>query len=212
MTDRRTTIQWMLAAAAAMPLRGNLSWSQEVTTHHPAAQGYGTDPNLTKIYHPGDVWPLTLDGAQRRCAAALCNVILPGDGRSPSAESVGVVDFIDEWVSAPYPRQREDRPMILEGLTWMDAEGMLRFKRIFSDLDEPSQHVICDDICYEPKAVAKFARASQFFTRYRDLTVGGFYSTPAGRQDLGYMGNVPLSKFEGPPLEVLRKLGLGPAS
>jgi hypothetical protein len=26
------------------------------------------------------------------------------------------------------------------------------------------------------------------------------------------MGNVPLSKFEGPPLAVLRKLGLGPAS
>ena len=89
---------------------------------------------------------------------------------------------------------------------------MLRFKRNFCDLDEPSQHAICDDICYEPKAAAKFQRAAQFFTRYRDLTVGGYYSTPAGRQDLGYMGNVPLSKFEGPPLEVLRQLGLGPAS
>jgi Gluconate 2-dehydrogenase subunit 3 len=211
-TDRRTTIQWMLAAAASMPLRGNLSLSQEVTTHQPAAHGYGTDPDLTKIYRPGDVWPLTLVGAQRRCAAALCNVILPVDDRSPNAESVGVVDFIDEWVSAPYPRQREDRPMILEGLAWMDAEGMLRFKKIFSDLDESSQHSICDDICYEPKAAAKFKRAAQFFARYRDLTVGGYYSTPAGRQDLGYMGNVPLSTFEGPPLEVLRKLGLGSAS
>ena len=212
MTDRRTTIQWMLAAAASMPLLGNRSVSQEVTAHLPAANGYGTDPNLTKIYHPGDVWPLTLDGAQRRCAAALCNVILPGDDRSPNAESVGVVDFIDEWVSAPYPRQREDRPMILQGLAWMDAEGMLRFNRKFHELDESSQHGICDDICYEPKAPAKFLRAAQFFTRYRDLTVGGFYSTPAGRQDLGYMGNVPMSTFEGPPPEVLRKLGLGPAS
>ena len=29
-----------------------------------AAQGYGTDPDLTKIYHPGDVWPLTLYAAR----------------------------------------------------------------------------------------------------------------------------------------------------
>ena len=102
--------------------------------------------------------------------------------------------------------------MILQGLAWMDAEGMLRFKTNFADLDEISQHAICDDICYEPNAAAKFVHAAQFFARYRDLTVGGFYSTPAGRQDLGYMGNVPLAKFEGPPLEVLHKLGLGPAS
>jgi hypothetical protein len=121
-----------------------------------------------------------------------------------------VVDFIDEWVSAPYPRQREDRPIVLDGLAWMDSEAMQRFKRSFADLDESSQHAICDDVCYLPNALPKFAHAAQFFARYRDLTVGGFYSTPAGRLDLGYIGNVPLPKFEGPPPEVLRKLGLDP--
>jgi len=40
--------------------------------------------------------------------------------------------------------------------------------------------------------------------------VGGFYSTPAGSRDIGYIGNVPLQKFDGPPAELLRKLGLGP--
>jgi hypothetical protein len=200
----------MLAAAASMPLLNNRTRSQEVTTHNSTANGYGSDPNLTKIYHPGDVWPLTLDAAQRRCAAALCNAILPGDGRSPDAATVGVVDFIDEWVSAPYPRQREDRPIVLDGLAWMDSEAIQRFKRSFADLDESSQHAICDDVCYLPNALPKFAHAAQFFARYRDLTVGGFYSTPAGRLDLGYIGNVPLPKFEGPPPEVLRKLGLDP--
>jgi hypothetical protein len=202
----------MLAAAASMPLLNNRTWSQEATTHHPTALGYGTDPDLTRIYRPGDAWPLTLDGGQRRCAAALCNVILPADGRSPDAASVGVVDFIDEWVSAPYPRQREDRPIVLDGLAWTDAEAMLRFKGNFADLDESSKQAICDDICYLPNALPKFVRAAQFFARYRDLTVGGFYSTPAGRQDLGYLGNVPRSTFEGPPLDVLRKLGLEPAA
>lgn len=212
MTDRRTTIKWMLAAAASMPLLNNRVGSQEVTASQPAANGYGTDPDLTKIYHPGDAWPLTLSAAERRCAAALCNVILPADGRSPSAASVGVVDFIDEWVSAPYPRQLEDRPTVLEGLAWTDAEGLLRFERYFAELDETQQHAICDDICNEPAAAPKFARAARFFGRYRDLTVGGYYSTPAGHHDLGYIGNIPLPQFDGPPLEVLRKLGLGPGA
>jgi hypothetical protein len=198
----------MLAAAASMPLLHNRTWSQEVTTHTVTANGYGSDPNLTRIYHPGDVWPLTLDTAQRRCAAALCNTILPGDDRSPDAASLGVVDFIDEWVSAPYPRQREDRPIVLDGLAWMDAESVLRFKQTFAELDATRQQAICDDICYLPNVLPKFTQAAQFFARYRDLTVGGFYSTPAGRQDLGYIGNVPLSKFEPPPIDVLRKLGL----
>jgi hypothetical protein len=208
-TDRRTTIKWMLAAAASMPLLKHRAWSQEITAQ-PAARGYGTDPDLTKLYRPGDVWPLTLSQTQRRTAAALCNVILPDDGRSPSAESVGVVDFIDEWVSAPYPHQLEDRPIVLEGLAWMDAEALLRFEKYFAEITESQQHAICDDICYEPNAKPKFTRAAAFFTRYRDLTVGGFYSTPAGWKDIGYIGNVALSKFEGPPPELLRKLGLGP--
>ena len=208
MTDRRTTIKWMLAAASS-PWLNSRVFAQEVTAQ-PAATGYGSDPDLTRIYRPGDVWPLTLSAAQRRTAAALCNVVLPDDGHSPSAESVGLVDFLDEWVSAPYPRQLEDRPLVLEGLAWMDAEALLRFEKYFAELTESQQQEICDDICYEPNAKPKFARAAAFFARYRDLTVGGFYSTPAGWKDIGYIGNVALPKFEGPPMELLQKLGLGP--
>ena len=209
MTDRRTTIKWMLAAAAYMPLLNTRSFAQEITSQ-PTEQGYGTDPDLTKIWHAGDAWPLTLSAAQRRTAAALCNVILPDDGRTPSAESLGVVDFIDEWVSAPYPRQREDKPIVVEGLAWMDAEALLRFEKYFAEIGEQQQHAICDDICYEPNAKPKFARAAAFFTRYRDLTVGGFYSLPVVWKDLGYIGNGPLKKFEGTTPELMQKLKVGP--
>jgi hypothetical protein len=40
------------------------------------------------------------------------------------------------------------------------------------------------------------------------LTAGGFYSSPAGRKDLNYIGNVPLTSFEGPPRALLKSLGL----
>ena len=56
--DRRTTIKWMLAAAASSPLLNSRAFGQEITAQ-PVATGYGSDPDLTKIYRPGDVWPLT---------------------------------------------------------------------------------------------------------------------------------------------------------
>ena len=111
--DRRRTLQWMLAASATMPLLARRALGAAAPAAltgkapvAPMAQGYGTDPDLTKIYHPGDLWPLTLTPAQRRTAASLCDVIIPADAHSPSASSVGVVDFLDEWVSAPYPASK----------------------------------------------------------------------------------------------------------
>jgi Gluconate 2-dehydrogenase subunit 3 len=210
--DRRTTLKWMLAASTAMPLLTRRVLGNETAASQSTAQGYGTDPDLTKVYRPGDLWPLILTPAQRRTAGALCDVIIPADSHSPSASAVGVVDFLDEWVSAPYARQREDRPLMLEGLTWVDAEAARRFAKAFADVGESQQHAICDDICYEKNAHSSFVKAARFFARYRDLTAAGFYSSPDGRKDIGYVGNVPRVKFDGPPLEVLRKLGLSSGS
>jgi hypothetical protein len=199
--DRRTTLKWVLAAAAVAPLMDHSLLAAEAT-------GYGTDPNLLKTYKAGELWPLTLTAAQRRTATALCDVIIPADEKSPSASAVGVVDFIDEWISAPYRRQRESRALVLEGLAWIDSTARERFKQDFAQLEESQQRAICDEICFEPKAPPALARPAKFFAVYRDLTAGGFYSTPQGRADLQYMGNTPLERFDGPPLEVLKKVGL----
>jgi hypothetical protein len=208
--DRRTTIKWMLAASVSMPLLKESVAGVEPSGVAPQAQGYGTDPDLTKIYHAGDLWPLILTSAQRRTASALCDVIIPADSISRSASAAGVVDFLAEWVSAPYPSQEHDRAMILEGLAWMNSEAARRFGSEFSALKQAQQHLICDDICFEQNAKPAFEQAARFFARYRDLTAGGYYSSAAGRKDLQYIGNVPLKSFDGPPLALLQKLGLGP--
>jgi len=220
--DRRTTLRWMLAASAGMPLARQWAFGEPQTpaggaapaggdavpASSTAAAGYGTDPDLSKLHRPGDVWPLTLGEVQRRTAAALCDLIIPGDARSPAASVVGVVDFLDEWVSAPYPDQRRDRSTVLEGLGWIDAEAARRFARGFADLADAEQRAICDDICCEAKAVPSRAQAARFFARFRDLTAGGFYSAPEGRRDLGFIGNVQRASFDAPPRELLAKLGL----
>lgn len=203
--DRRTAIKWMLTAAAGLAALNRQSLGAAAV---PSAKGYGTDPELNRDYKPGDLWPLTFSDAQRRTAAALCVAIIPADEHSPSAASVGVHDFIDEWISAPYVAQQKDRQPILDGLAWIDAEAKRRFEKNFADLDEKQAAAICSDICHAPDARPGFGDAAKFFARFRDLTAGGFYTTPAGMKDLRYIGNTPLAEFKGPPPEVLQKLGL----
>ena len=129
---------------------------------------------------------------------------------SPAASAVGVVDFIDEWISAPYPQQRGDREIVLAGLAWIEAESQKRFGKAFrrarrcaEERDRRRHLLACEGRRRSSPTAAKF------FAKFRDLTAGGFYTTPVGMKDIGYVGNVPLEKFDGPPLEVLKKAGLG---
>jgi hypothetical protein len=204
--DRRNAIKWMLTAAASLAVLQRDGRAAEAAA--PSGKGYGTDPDLLKEYKSGDLWPLTFTDAQRRTAASLCDVIIPEDSKSPSASALHVHEFIDEWISAPYLDQQRDRPIVLDGLAWIDAEAQKRFQADFASLVRKQQTMICDDICHVPNAKPEFKKAAQFFKKFRDLTSGGFYTTPEGMKDIGYVGNVPLATFEGPTPEVLKKLGL----
>jgi hypothetical protein len=204
--DRRTLIQWVMAAAAASPAWPRVGWAD--ATAPAAPKGYGTDPDLMKSYRPGELWPLTFSAPQRETAAALCALIIPADGRSPSATEVGVHLFIDEWISAPYPRHAQDREQILAGFAWLDETAQRRHGTSFASAGEARQREICDEICWVARALPEDAAAAKFFGRFRDLTADGFYTTPQGMKDLEYVGNVPLAHFEGPPPEALRKAGL----
>jgi hypothetical protein len=201
--NRRAAIKWVLAASATVSLLEFHSFGAT-----PSAQGYGLDPDLMRTYKPGDIWPLTFTDEQRRAVTALCDVIIPADDKSPSAGSIGVPDFIDEWISAPYPGQQADRKQILDGLVWLDRESKKRFRKNFAGLTEEQQRTICDDICHTPKAKPEFQSAARFFAKFRNLTAGGFYTSPPGFKDVQYIGNIALATFDGPPPEVLAHLGL----
>jgi hypothetical protein len=212
--DRRTTIKWVLAVSAAWPavqrVQGQATAAAAAVARQgeTTVEGYGTDPDLVTPHKRGEYWPLTLSAAQRRLAAALSDLIIPADDRSPSASAVGVVDFLDEWVSAPYPRSKHDRLIVLEGFRWLDEQAQRRAGKAFADLDHAGQSAICDDIASLARASSERRPAALFFALYRDLTAGAFYSSPVGRTDLGYIGNVPLASFDGAPPELLKKLNL----
>lgn len=201
--DRREAIKWMLAAGATLSVL-----DPRRLCARPGAKGYGTDPNLMEVYKPGDLWPLTFTRQQHRTVAALCDLIVPADEKSPSASQLKVPDFIDEWISAPYPQQQADKALVLEGLAWLESQASRRFGRPFSELNSTQQQQICDPICLTQKAPPGGEQAARFFSKFRDLTLGGFYTTPEGMKDVQYLGNVPLTKFDGPPPEVLAYLKL----
>jgi hypothetical protein len=208
--DRRTTLKWVLAASTTLPLLGPALRAAEAGTLAPLppAAGYGRDPDLLKTYRPGELWPLVLTAEQRRTAGALADVIIPADEFSPAASAVGVVDFIDEWVSAPYPAQQADRALFVQGLADLERRSLAAFGRGFSTLAAAEHRTLCDPICSTAKAAADLAGAAKFFARFRDVTAGGFYTSPEGTKDLGFVGNVPSVEFEGPSPEVLRQAGL----
>jgi hypothetical protein len=227
--SRREAMQWVMSAVAAssLPARtlaqeknpppatpaeeGRNSAPQEEAAKVPdpnTNRGYGTDPKLLKMYKPGEFWPLTFNASQKKTATALADVILPKDNLGPAASEVGVVAMLDEWISAPYPQQVSDRPVIVEGLAWVDAESKKRFRKTFAELSGEQHRAICDDVCFVPKARAEHTSAAEFFSRFRSLCAAAYYATPPGWEALGYVGNVALERFDGPPQDVLDRLGV----
>ncbi|HPF46707.1 MAG: gluconate 2-dehydrogenase subunit 3 family protein [Alphaproteobacteria bacterium] len=166
---------------------------------------YGQDPDLL---NPTTPWSLTLDKNQLNLVAHLSDIICPADDNGPSAVEVGVPDVIDEWVSAPYETQHNDRELILNGLQWLDDEANRRFKKGFMDLGPDEQIQIIDDIAYSAKADdPEFEHAVLFFAKLRTLVFGAYFTSPEGMTDIGYMGNTPiLGDYPGPTGEAMAHL------
>jgi hypothetical protein len=219
--DRRTTIKWLAATMAALqtgcsPREKNVGPeippAPDVRAGRVEATGYGTDPDRM---HPTVPWPKTMTDAQLDTAAALCDMIIPEDERSPAASSLGVHDFIDEWISAPYPQQAADRLLVLDGLAWLEEQSRKAFASGFAVASNEQKTELLDRIANVADGRPAVGR-TKFFDRFRYLAVGAFYTTDAGIADIGYIGNTPLSgDYPGPSAAamahlngVLEQLGL----
>lgn len=204
--DRRVTLKWLMGAMAAsgLPLNGahaapatNNAWP---TTAPPPikAPGYGTDPKLLEPVVP---WPKTLSASQLNTVAALTDTILPAEGSYPAPSKLGIHHFVDEWVSAPYPDQQADRPVILNGLTWIESQAQARHGRPYSTLDEESRAAILRN------AAAADEQGKAFLDKMKFLTTGAYYTSEEGVAELGYVGNVALEgDYPGPTPEALAHL------
>ncbi|HEY7514900.1 MAG TPA: gluconate 2-dehydrogenase subunit 3 family protein [Vicinamibacteria bacterium] len=150
----------------------------------------------------------------------LADLILPRDERSGSASDAGVPEFMDFLMADPEAdaRSLEARQTAMRGgLAWIDAECRHRFGRTLVACTDEEGRKLLDDIAYwkgeedggeAPEDLqVRLHHGPAFFASFRDLTASGFWSSKTGVEDLGYVGNTA-TVWEGPPLEVLRRLGL----
>jgi hypothetical protein len=215
--SRRVTLSWIAAASSSLAVSGCDSqdaskiaqtglW-KDLALEPIQAKGYGLDAKLTAPTVP---WPLTLEPLQRESLRIAADLMLPADAHSPSAGTLHLDAFIDEWVSAPYPVQQKDRDLILSGLAWLDAESSQRFKLDFRKASDAQRREVFDAIAFKKKIKPGYERPAEFFARLRTLMMSGFYSMPEGMADIGYMGNTPsVGPYPGPTKEALAHLNAG---
>ncbi len=141
----------------------------------------------------------TFDDHQWQTVRVLCDLIIPKDDRSGSASDAGVPEFLDDWIAYRTDQDGNEnlQAQIFGGLMWLDRESNSLFQKDFAQADPSQQKQLLDRIAYPKRA----AKADQpwvfFFTEFRSLTVGGFFSSKMGVADLPYLGNTAVVHWQG---------------
>ena len=189
---RRDALKILLAAPAA-----TLSWTDAEATQ--AASAAQTARAAGQNFVPQFFTPVEF-----RLVGVLADIVIPKDERSGSATDAGVPEFMDFMMIDQPARQVAMRG----GLAWLDHECQQRFDRIFLDCADAQRTAVLDDIAWPSKAKAEHAHGVAFFTSFRDLTAAGFWTTRMGIDDLQYMGNRSVARWNGCPDAALKKLGV----
>jgi len=148
--------------------------------------------------------PKFFTAAEFKLVRALADIIIPKDERSGSASDAGVPEFMDFMMIDQPARQVAMRG----GLAWLDVECQRRFDKMFLDCTGSERTAVLDDIAWPATAKKEFAHGVAFFGNFRDLTASGFWTTRMGIDDLQYIGNRSVARWNGCPPEALKKLGV----
>lgn len=207
--SRRHALKWITGSAAGVAAVPAISAPHET---EPAPPSYPHrynlhDPDFSKALT--GPWERLLTAEELKTVTVLADIILPKDANGPAASEVGVPDFINEWISAPYDNNREDRETVRGGLAWLNTESFRRHTARFDELTAGQQSAILDDICDAAKARPEHQTGARFFKTFRQLCLGGYYTHSSTWKHLGYVGNVTLGgPYPGVPAEIIKKLGL----
>lgn len=142
-----------------------------------------------------------------RTVRLLVDYVIPRDARSGSATDARVPEFMDVLLS---DREASDgsRVSMRGGLAWIDNQARSRFGKTFVAATDAQRRQILDDVAWPAKARPEFSHGVAFFSRFRDLTASGFFSSAMGWKDVQYIGNVFNPDWDGCPPAAMRKLGV----
>jgi len=193
--SRRNAVKSFSLVGLAAALDVTLPQLERAT--HALAELSQQQPALTPKFFSRHEW---------QTVRVLVDYVIPRDDRSGSATDAKVPEFMD-FLLADKDASENARTSMRGGLAWMDEEAQHRFSKTFVAATDAQRRQILDDIAWPAKAPIGLSHGVAFFTRFRDMTASGFFSTYAGWQDVKYMGNV-FNHWDGCPPAALDKLGV----
>ena len=118
------------------------------------------------------------DPQQRATVDQLSETIIPATN-TPGARAAGVAAFIERMVADWY--QEDERAAFLSGLADVDARSMRASGRLFLDASAAEQVAVVQEL--ETRAQVQTDGAATFWSRFKALTLYGYYNSEPGIQD-----------------------------
>ena len=174
-STRRELLQRIAAAALAGPLSAQAAQHVHEAVKQAAAAGSGYRP---KAFTPHEFSTLQ----------TLCEIIVPGASKGGAAEFIDLLSSQNPDLAAIYTG----------GLAWLDhaMEGAADATFLTAKLAE--QTALLDKIAYRRNHAPEVAAGIHFFDWVRRMTVDAYYTSAAGIQGLGYLGNKGMTEFRVP--------------
>jgi hypothetical protein len=176
----RSTRRELLQTIAAAALAGRLSAQQARRVHHEAARDATASGG---IYHPK-----ALTAHEFRSLERLCELIVPGASKGQAAEFIDLLSSQNPELAAIYTG----------GLAWLDHYMEPTIKTTFLEAGRADQTALLDRIAYRRNSSPELAAGIRFFDWARRMTVDAYYTSAAGIEELGYLGNKSVTEFKVP--------------
>lgn len=206
--SRREALRRIALGITAVGLAGPIDRADAHEVHEQASNEKTLNGEYTVKY---------FNAHEFRTLEKLSELILPADAGGPSGREGGAPEFIDLLCSA----NDELAAIFSGGILWLDSAMRKRSKQRFVDASAERQTAMLDALVeaetgasaegtafdtndykrfamYGIRTPADIRRGLEFFDWARRLIVDAYYTSPAGIEDLGYIGNASYSEYEVP--------------
>jgi gluconate 2-dehydrogenase gamma chain len=147
------------------------------------------EKSSTGAYQPKALTPHEYQTLQK-----LADWIVPAADHRQGALAAGAADWID-LMSSESP---EMLGIYSGGLAWLDSAMHRMHGAEFAAASPAQQRELLDLIAYKKNESPRLGPGIRFFAFTRKMVIDAYYTSPAGIQELGYTGNVAVSRFEVP--------------
>jgi len=176
----------LIRNAAIAAVLGSLDTVSAQHVHQAAAEDAKTTGGVYK--------PKGLNAHEYKTVTRLADLIIPADDVSKGAVEAGAPQFIDLLCSqAP-----EMSAIWTGGIGWMDHQMIKQHNTTWIDARPEQQTALLDTIAYRKNASPENSPGIHFFEWARNMVMDGFYTSPIGVKDVGYLGNKGQTTFQVP--------------